>query len=55
MPKLKTGRFQTRKELVDFVRDQYFRVKTRTIADIARDARISASLASLIIENKAKQ
>lgn len=55
MPKLKTGRFKTRKELVDFVRDQYYRVRTRTITEIANDARISAGLASLIIDGKAKQ
>lgn len=55
MRKLKTGRFKTRKELVDFVRDQYYRVRTRTITEIANDARISAGLASLIIDGKAKQ
>jgi len=53
--RLKTGRFDTRKELVEFVRDEYFRVKTRTITQIARDAKISAALASLIIDQKEKQ
>jgi len=50
--KLTTGRFETREELEEFIHDQYFRIRTRTITQIAMDAKVSPATASKIIDKK---